>query len=60
MLGLLTSDKVQLLIALFALRVAVPEKKAWEDNLDQLENLIQRRLVSGTRFLSSHPGSATS
>lgn len=40
MLGLLTSNKVQLLIALFALRMAVPEKKAWEGNLDQLENLI--------------------
>lgn len=36
--GLLTINRVQLLIALFMLLMVVPEKKIWEDNLDQLEN----------------------
>lgn len=46
----LTINKVLPLIALFILSKAVPEKKAWEDNLDQRENLKQKRLVSGTRL----------
>ena len=40
--------------------MAVPEEKAREDNLDEMKNLKQKRLGSGTRVSGSSPGSATS
>lgn len=60
MLGLLTVNTFQLLIALCTLLMVVPEKKVWEDNLDQLENLTRNRLASGSLLLCPHPGFATS